>query len=744
MGRPVSFRGAARHTDVLVAGVGSAIDFAPAERLEARALEDSLSQKLHRRTLLQSIVAVAATTAFGCGEDEPALSPSDRSRAYFPQSVASGEPRPDSVVLWTRAVDPEHGGDTALTLDVSEEESFGTFVLQLAVSASATHDHAVKVKVTNLKPRTTYYYRFVYAHDGERFSSPVGRTRTAPAAGDDVPVRFVFASCQDYVGRYYNTWNRLLQLDEDLDFVMFLGDYVYETTGDPAFQSVNSLRGIRFSEPEGALVQKTGIFEYYAAASLSNYRDLYKIFRADPILQRVHERYPFIVVWDDHEFSDDCWGAHATYEDERSSELQVDRRRNAEQAFFEFIPIDATSTGAAQGAIDVGSEPRFPDTRIYRDFEFGKNLRLIVTDYRTYRPDHLIAEDAYPGTVVMDAPTLAALGAAPAFASDQFAYINVDAPEYAQVKGALRQVYVQLATQAGADNPQGKAETWVKGNLALAYVNPVLAQIGVAPIPTANQPRGMAYVHMGKVGLFDIRGSRYVVVKDTFDLYAQYRYATSGGASENVLGATQEAWFKERLTAQNAWKVIVSSVSLTPLVWDLRAKTDIPDATLRQRFTFNADGWDGFPTKRKELLQYVNANTQNALFISGDIHASYASVEEGVPALTAPAISSGAVKELASSAVVAAGYAEGSALYRYAIAELDPTLQAGNPNIVFSNSEDHGFVVLEVRPGEALASFHLIPSSEVNKDYSLRGESELRNRFIRQDLRVQNKKISTL
>lgn len=712
----------------------------------ARALEGSLSQKLHRRTILQSIVAAAATTAFGCGDDAPPVSASDRSRAYFPQSVASGEPRPDSVVLWTRAVDPEHtGDDTALTLEVSEEESFGTLVLQTEVVARAAHDHALKVKVTNLKPRTTYYYRFLYAHDGERFSTVVGRTRTAPAVGDDVPVKFAFASCQDYVGRYFNTWNRLLQLDEELDFVMFLGDYVYETTGDPAFQSTNSLRGVRFSEPEGALVQRTGIFEYYAAASLSNYRDLYKLIRTDPMLQRVHERYPFIVMWDDHEFSDDCWGAHATYEDEKRTEEQNERRRHAEQAFFEFIPIDATPTGAPQGAIDVGSEPRFPDTRIYRDFEFGKHLKLIVTDYRTYRPDHLIAEDAYPGTVVMDAPTLAALGAAPAFASEQFAYINVDEPQYAQVKGALRQVYLQLATQAGADDPQGKADMWVKGNLALAYVNPVLAQIGVASIPTDKQPRGMAYVHMGKVGLFDIRGSRYVVVKDTFDLYSQYRYATSKGASENVLGAAQEAWFKERLTAaQNTWKIIVSSVSLTPLIWDLRGKTDIPDATLRQRFTFNADGWDGFPTKRKELLQYVAANAQNALFISGDIHASYASVEENVPALTTPAISSGVVKDLAGTAVMGAGYAEGSALYRYAIAELDPTLKAGNPNIVFSNSEAHGFVVLEVRAGEALAAFHLIAGSEVNKDYSQRGESELRNRFTRQDLRVQNGKISTL
>jgi alkaline phosphatase D len=709
---------------------------------------------MHRRTILQSVVAVAATTAFGCSE-ETTVDPAEASRKYFPQSVASGDPRPDSVVLWTRAVDAEHGhaaGDTTLTLEVSTEEGFGQLVLKKdGLRALAAHDNAIKVKVTNLQPRTTYYYRFIFEHDGERYSSPVGRTRTAPAAGDDVPVKFVFASCQDYVGRYFNSWSRLLQLNEDLDFIVFLGDYIYETTGDPAFQSTNTLRDVNFSEPEGALVQTNGIFQYLAAASLSNYRDLYKNLRSDPVFQKVHERYPFIVMWDDHEFTDDSWRDHATYEDGRRPEQQPERRRNAERAFFEYVPIDAVPSGAGEGAIDVNAEPRWPETRIYRDFEYGKNLRLIVTDYRTYRPDHLVPEDAYPGTVVMDEATMTAVLAGQpepvrqAFATDTFAYINVDAPELAPVKGGLRQAYLQLAAQAGLsqDEATAKADTWVKGNLALAYVNQVLAAAGQPPISPADKPRGLAYLHMGKVGLFDIRGSRYVVVKDTFDLYAAFRYQASQKASEDVLGADQEAWFKDKVKSANTWKVIVSSVSLTAMIWDLRGKTDIADPTLRQRFYFNADQWDGFPMKKRELLGYLRANdVSNALFISGDIHASYASVEEGIPALTTPAISSGSVKELAGNAVVGAGYASGSAIYKYVITELDKTWKEGNPGLVFSNSEAHGFVVLEVKANEALASYHLIPSSEVNKDYSLRPESELQRQFTRQSFRIQNNTIT--
>jgi alkaline phosphatase D len=370
-------------------------------------------------------------------------------------------------------------------------------------------------------------------------------------------------------------------------------------------------------------------------------------------------------------------------------------------------------------------------------------VKLILTDYRTYRPDHLIPEDAYPGTVVLDA---AVVGSNPNFASDLFAYVDVDDAAYAPHKDALTKAYVALAMKAGLTQAEAteKAGAWVKGKLALAYVNQVLAGAGASAlvISPTDKPKGLAYVHMGKVNLFDIRGSRYVVVKDTFDLYAAYRYGATNKASENALGATQEAWFKEQVNATHTWKVIVSSVSFSSLVWDLRAKTDIPDPSLRQRFYFNADQWDGFPTKKKELLGYLKANNVNAVVLSGDIHASFASVEEGIPTLTAPAISSGTIQELAGNAVLGAGYYAGSSVYRYVVAQLDDTLKAGNTNLTFANSVSHGFMMVEFRAGDALASYHLISSAEVHKDYSLRTDSELTRQFTREDYRVQNGAIT--
>ncbi|WP_257461712.1 alkaline phosphatase D family protein [Archangium lipolyticum] len=698
-----------------------------------------MSQPLHRRTVLKCIVAVAAGTALGCPEKEP---PVDDGRAYFPQSVASGDPRAGSVVLWTRAVDSGRpDADVALTLEVATDEGFRNRVLELdGLRATAAHGHALKVKVTNLQPRTHYYYRFILEKEDQRLGSPVGRTRTAPAPDAGVPVRFAVANCQDFRGRYYNSWQRLLQLDEDLDFILFVGDYIYEADSS-LVPSPDSSRDVSFSDPGSAMPRSVGGGTELVANAVSNYRDLYRTYRSDPFLQQVHARYPFIVTWDDHEFSDDCWDAHATYTHGRADEFQPDRRRNAELAFFEYMPID--NTDAPPGAIDLDGVPRYPDTRIWRDFTFGSHLRLLVTDYRTHRPDHLIPEDAYPGTVVMDAAVLASLGLTAAFATDAFAYVNIDT--FPERKAVLQGAYVQLAVAAGLTQADAaaRAAAAVRGNLALAYVNPVLtaaARPGAGPIDPAGQPRGLAFVHLGKTELFTRVGSRYVVIKDTFDVYAAWRQSTSD--AQDALGEAQEAWLLESAESAQTWKVVASSVSVTSMVWDLRAKADVEPASVRNRYYYSVDQWDGFPDKRRELLSALRDRAGGrVLFVAGDIHASFASVEHGVPALTAPAISSTAVQEEAGAEVEAAGFPPGSAVYRYVVTEQETTFREGNPGIAFVDTDAHGFTVVEVGAQEARASYHLIPSGEIRVDYSGRPE-ELAARFFRRDFLVQPGAIS--
>ncbi len=691
---------------------------------------------LHRRTVLKCLVAVAASATFGCRSEGP---PEVR-RAYFPQSVASGDPRSDSLVLWTRAVDPDSPDrDIELTLEVATDEDFQHCVLRLEeLRATSAHDHTLKVKVTNLQPRTRYFYRFVTEKHHHRLSSPVGRTRTAPAPEDDVRVRFVVANCQDFRGRYYNSWQRLLQLGEELDFILFIGDYIYEPDSS-AVPSPDPNRNVSFTDPGSALPHDLGQGRVELVAnSVSNYRDLYRTYRSDSFLQQVHERYPFILTWDDHEFSDDCWDAHATYTNGLRDEYEPDRRRNAELAFFEYLPIDTTD--APPGVIDVDSVPRYPDTRIWRDFVFGSHLRLLVTDYRTYRPDHLIPEDAYPATVVMDAAVLASLGLSPAFSADTFAYVNID--EHPPQKAVLQAAYVQLAVTAGLTQAEAaaRASAAVQGNLALAYVNPVLvaaAQPGAGPISPVGQPRGLAFVHMGKEELFSSRGSRYVVIKDTFDVYAAWRYAVTGHKAEDALGEAQEAWLLEAAASPQTWKVVVSSVSPTSMVWDLRNKPDVEPPTVRNRYYFDVDQWDGFPDKRRELMTALRESAEGRLlFVAGDIHASFASVDQGVSTLTAPAISSSAIQEEAGERVVAAGFPPDSAVYRYVVTEMNNSFREANPGIAFVDTSAQGFTVVDLRPEEAFASYHLLPMSEAHVDYSGQPD-QLAARFSRRDFLVR-------
>ncbi|MFP2924635.1 alkaline phosphatase D family protein [Pyxidicoccus sp. 3LG] len=688
-----------------------------------------MSRVLDRRSILKCFVAVAASTAFGCSDDDDDELPVVEDRDFYPQSVASGDPRPESVVLWTRVEDAGRAGeDLRLTLQVATDDRFQQRVLELEdVPATVAHDHVLKVKVTALTPRTTYYFRFLYEKNGRRVASPVGRTRTAPDAGSGEPVRFVVANCQDYNGRYYNAWQRLLQLDEDLDCVVFLGDYVYETTPEAA--PPEGVRQVRFREPEGA----PRVGSRLAAASLSNYRDLYRTYRTDRFLQGAHERYPFVAVWDDHEFSDDSWDAHASYTDGRQDELQVERRRNAELAFFEYLPVDPEDVSS--GAVDLDATPRYPDTRLWRALDFGSSLRLIVTDYRSKRPDHLIPEDAWPATVAVDSAALATLGVAAAFTADTFAYVDIDAPEYAERRASVVQRTRQLAVAAGL-TPQeaaSRATGVVQGPLALAYVNPVLSQAGRAAIDPAGKPRGIGFVHLGKTDLFSRLGSRYVVVKDTYDVYAAWLDVSTGGAAQDAFGPEQSAFVLDAAAGPQAWKVLVSSVSATSMVWDLSNKPDVEPATVRNRYYFDVDQWDGFPQARARLLGELRGRTAGrTVIVSGDIHAAFASVEAGVPALTAPSISSASVRDEAAEQVEAAGFPPGSAVFRYVVTEQDATLREGNPGIAFVDTGVHGFTVVEVRADEVRAAYHLIASEEAGTSYADRPE-ELATRFTRRD-----------
>jgi len=321
-----------------------------------------------------------------------ATSAAEDSHKVFPQGVASGDPRPDRVVLWTR-VEPTVAGvaadaDVDLEFIIAKDEALTDIVARGTVKAVAASDHAVKVVPTELEPGRTYHYRFELAGAA---TTQVGRTKTAPDPSADVQVKFVMAACQDYIGRYWHAWQAFLEEKVDVDFVLFLGDYIYESVNDARFQSETPDRAIEL--PDGIDTSPKQDKTRIAAETLADYRALYKAYRKEPLLREVHRLFPFVVTWDDHEFADDCWQDHSTSfngQDPNNpgkplagDEKNTARRTNANRAFSEHQPID----------VPYKSNLSFPfDIQIYRTLRYGKHVELFLTDQRSYRDDHLVPE----------------------------------------------------------------------------------------------------------------------------------------------------------------------------------------------------------------------------------------------------------------------------------------------------------------------------------------------------------------
>jgi alkaline phosphatase D len=312
----------------------------------------------------------------------------------FPQSVASGDPQPNGIVLWTR-VRPRSGGTARVAYQVSRDRSFEKPLLRGVAQTGPGRDYTVKVQLrqAELKPFRTYYYRFIF--DGT--ASRVGRFKTLPAPDADVSrVRFGCVSCQDYTNGYYNALDFLAR--EDVDYVLHLGDYVYETVDEASFQG-GGPEDRRITLPPGGDPKE--------ADTLQNYRFLYKKYRSDRALQRLHESFAFITIWDDHEFANDAYQVFAP--DAESGGNPVPARRSAaNRAWAEYTPA-GMPYDATKGALE--------EITIYRSFAFGKLAELVMTDERLYRdgpPCGLETQERYltPGCGAEEEPGRTMLGPA--------------------------------------------------------------------------------------------------------------------------------------------------------------------------------------------------------------------------------------------------------------------------------------------------------------------------------------------
>ena len=735
-----------------------------------------MSHGINRRQFIRVSVigagTVSAASLVGCGGSSGGGQSGDftPTAAPFSQSVMSGDPRTDSIILWTR-VDVAGGGAVSVDVQVSEEETFSNPVVAASVSSDASNDHCVKVKVTGLDEASTYYYRFVY--DGN--FSPIGRFRTARPDTDTTPARFAFVSCQDYTGRFYNSLLRLLDADmDDLDFVLHLGDYVYETTGDPGFQAQDGRR-VSFTDEAGAIQLGTPEAPFFAARSLSNYRELYKTYRSDAALQRLHERFAVVAIWDDHEFSDDSWQSNATFFDGREDEQDEQRRSDSARAYFEYMPIDL-DPATGQPVSVMGNDTILPSganqvTGVNRQFRFGAHVNLTLADYRTFRPDHVIAEDAFPGTVVMDqdqtVQTLVATGAAPDAASalafaqaNFFPYIDLDDMANQERRDAL-----QFAAFLGyrgegieATEASARAQAVAQGKVAVIVFNTFMDQItplssnaqNLKVTDTSGLEVGVSWAMMGKQDLFNSTGARYFVVKDIYDLYSAYLALLVGDTDfDNAWGDLQTGAIMNSLLSHPAtWQILGSSVSFTSLILDPSLDTALEQAFVDgdlpiTNFYLNCEHWDGFPIRRQVLMGDqpsplpTTLKGSNVVLLSGDIHASYVT-DHGVDGgnnraveFTVTSVSSGTFSELVQSTargLAALQTADGEQVVNDIPQTIDPLLQGANDKLKFARSTANGVAVLTATADSLEVEYFHVAADQVSSERYSQGVALLETR----------------
>ncbi|KAF7775030.1 alkaline phosphatase D [Pseudoalteromonas citrea] len=309
---------------------------------------------LSRRDFMKSaLLGVGATTVAmslaGCSSRGESLA-SNEVAIDFKHGVASGDPLTESIILWTR-VTPEQSISTInLTLQVAEDPEFTIAKINESVVALQKNDYTVKVDLAGLKANTHYYYRFVT----DTTISPTGQCKTLPS-NDISKVKFAVMSCANYPAGYFHAYAEAAKIN-DLDAVLHLGDYIYEYgMGEYATERASALG--RDLEADNA----------QEIISLDDYRKRYSKYRTDQGLQALHQRAPFIAVWDDHEICNDTYRDGAENHNEGEGVFS-ERKLAALQAYYEWMPVRPYVKDQTEA--------------LYRKFEFGDLVSLYMLDTR--------------------------------------------------------------------------------------------------------------------------------------------------------------------------------------------------------------------------------------------------------------------------------------------------------------------------------------------------------------------------
>ncbi|MFF5611939.1 alkaline phosphatase D family protein [Streptomyces albidoflavus] len=324
-----------------------------------------------RRTVVLAAAATGALLPLGAATTATAAA-----TPQFLHGVASGDPLPDGVLLWTRVTPTEEaqpgsgaGPDTEVGWEIAADAAFSSVVARGTVTARAATDHTVRADVRGLSPATGYWFRFTAGST----VSPAGRTRTAPAASaSPAGLRFGVVSCANWEAGWFSAY-RHLAARGDLDAVLHLGDYIYEyATGDYPATPVRPHRPA------------------HEITTLADYRLRHATYKTDPDLAALHARHPVIAIWDDHEFANDAWSGGAENHTPGAEGAWSERSAAARQAYFEWMPVRASTEGT-----------------VFRRLRFGDLADLHLLDLRSFR-----SEQVSIGNGAVDSPDRSITGRA--------------------------------------------------------------------------------------------------------------------------------------------------------------------------------------------------------------------------------------------------------------------------------------------------------------------------------------------
>ncbi len=536
---------------------------------------------MQRRSFLKlagyfSVVLQLPASLSGCGANNPRAAQGEMA---FLHGVASADPTDVSVVLWTRVTPlQDDSGYVTVTVQLASDDAFDSLLVESQLRIDESSDYTLRFKVSGLQSDSIYYYRFI-ANDS--VFSATGRTWTAPALDAVTPVNFASINCQDREHGFYTVYALMLKEDEQkarneqIRFILHLGDFIYETRNDalqyPVDITGQQVKALLDSQDQPRVIEPFpdgGILgdgtEY--ALSLRDYRHLYKNYLLDPDLQAARARWPFIHVWDDHEFTDDCWQTEANYDDtgirSTSNEPSQPRKLAANQAWYEYIPVDYEAPAFLDSSVhqahafqpqSVGTTENdtfdanglannrdnlaaLASLTIYRSLRFGRNLQLVLTDCRSYRSDHPLPED-------------------------------------------------------------------ISGNFS-EFIDPRLA----LPVALVNTLDAGREANHGEPPYF-------------LDLPVLLKNPRRESPPGTMLGEQQKQWWKTVMRESRAqWKVWVNSVPLMRLGVDLSALPVAMDDII-----LSSDAWDGYNHERRELMEFLYAQQiTNVVSIAGDLHAAFA------------------------------------------------------------------------------------------------------------------------